>query len=98
MSAQAAVSKQTTQVAQQSGVLAKLIMFSVTLAVAPLSSYFLSEKYLWNGNSTYAAITAIVAANLVLVLYIIMSVMEERAATPTPITPSAPPPESKKTR
>lgn len=32
------------------------------------------------GNSTYAAITAIVAANVVLVAYIISSVREENAA------------------
>ena len=83
-------------------ILAKLLIFSITLAVAPLSSYFLSEKYLWNGmlhtppltlgryltlrvlgNSTFAAITAIVAANIVLVVYIIMSVLEEKAATST---------------
>ena len=35
------------------------------------------------GNSTFAAITAIVAANIVLVVYIIMSVLEEKAATST---------------
>lgn len=32
------------------GVLAKLLIFSFSLAVVPLSSYFLSEKYIWNGT------------------------------------------------
>jgi len=81
-----------------SGVLAKLIIFSVSLGVLPLGSYFLSLKYLWNGkfeahffrnyvvhrsllcteNSTFAAITAVVAANIVLVAYIISAVLEDK--------------------
>lgn len=32
------------------GVLAKLIAFSVSLAVVPITSYFVSEKYVWNGT------------------------------------------------
>ena len=48
------------------------------------------------GNATYAAITAIVAANGVLVAYIIMSVMEDsQSQTPTKEKPQE---ESKKTR
>lgn len=90
-------------------VLVKLVIFSLALGIAPLSSYFASEKYLWNGrshssgdftfwhlhagNSTYAAVTAIVAANIVLVAYIVMSVMEENRATR-----AAQVPDSKKTR
>lgn len=85
------------------GTLAKLIVFSVSLAVAPLATYFGSEKYLWNGacttllqrvmlfirltmiagNSTYAAISAVVAANVVLVSYIITSVMDDTSANET---------------
>jgi hypothetical protein len=76
------------------GVLVKLIIFSVTLGVLPIGSYFLSLEYVWKGtyrrylatqmltacigNSTFAAITAIVAANLVLVAYIITAVREDR--------------------
>ncbi|KAA1466219.1 hypothetical protein DENSPDRAFT_830988 [Dentipellis sp. KUC8613] len=60
------------------GVLIKLIIFSLSLGILPLGSYFVSEKYLWNGNSIYSAITAIVAANLVLVSYIVLSLMEDR--------------------
>lgn len=98
-----------------SGALPKLITFSVTLAIAPISSYFLSEKYIWNGqyanqlplskstraedwtgNPTYAAITAIVTANAVLIAYIIASIREDKQES-APITP-APLSESKKTK
>lgn len=34
--------------------LAKLLAFSIALGVVPLSSYFLSQKYLWNGSSPIA--------------------------------------------
>lgn len=98
-----------------SGVLAKLLIFSFSLAVVPLTSYFLSEKYIWNGmsclntvmnaaesifmgytgNSTFAAITAIVAANIVLVLYIIISVLEDKSATSQPPSSTT---ETKKTQ
>ncbi|KAG8898391.1 hypothetical protein FRB99_007461 [Tulasnella sp. 403] len=78
MSAQAAAAKVTDQVATQtSPVLAKLAIFTACLGLAPITTYFLSQKYLWDGNATYAAITAIVAANLVLIAYIISSVRED---------------------
>lgn len=75
----------------------KLVAFSISLAVAPLSTYFLSEKYVWDGthgppfakksehkhvlgNSTYAALSAVLAANLVLVAYIAASVRDDTTA------------------
>ncbi|EIM88558.1 uncharacterized protein STEHIDRAFT_54910, partial [Stereum hirsutum FP-91666 SS1] len=61
-----------------SGVLIKLVLFSASLGIVPISSYFLTDKYLWNGNSTYSAITAIVAANIVLVAYIVLSLLEDK--------------------
>ena len=77
--------------------LAKLIIFALSLGIVPISSYFLSRDYLWagaladafsfdwyaglhnvdTGNTIYAALTAIFAANLVLVLYIVGAVREE---------------------
>jgi uncharacterized membrane protein YjgN (DUF898 family) len=91
---------------RSTGVLFKLIIFSLSLGIVPITSYFASEKYIWNGaflgadlfhsarlspdllafigNSTFAAITAVVAANVVLVAYIISSVRDdqvERKAT-----------------
>jgi hypothetical protein len=77
MSNQAAVGKVASQTAQK-GVLVKLIIFSLSLAIVPITSYFVTEKYVWNGNSNYAAITAIFAANAVLVAYIITSLLDDR--------------------
>jgi len=53
-------------------------MYSLSLGIVPITLYFLSEKYVWNGNSNYAAITAIFAANAVLIAYIITSLQEDR--------------------
>ena len=47
------------------------------------------------GNSTYAAITSVAAANIVLVLYILFSVMEDRQDK---ITTAQTQPETKKER
>ncbi|KAF8192480.1 hypothetical protein BJ912DRAFT_1057843 [Pholiota molesta] len=85
MSEQSAMSQLNTDAAATGGVLAKLIAFSVSLGVIPIGSYFLSLNYLWNQNSTFAAITAVVAANIVLVAYIIASVLEDnRQSKPQP--------------
>ncbi|KAI0722867.1 hypothetical protein C8Q76DRAFT_793869 [Earliella scabrosa] len=78
MSEQAAPGKIIAkQAEQQGGVLTKLIIFALTLGIVPISSYFLSRDYFWDGNTTYAAVSAIASANVVLVAYIIESVREE---------------------
>ncbi|KAI9466821.1 hypothetical protein BJY52DRAFT_1110480, partial [Lactarius psammicola] len=61
------------------GVLLKLVIFSLSLGIVPIASYFASEKYIWDGNSTFAAITAIVAANIVLIAYIVSSLRDDQA-------------------
>ncbi|RXW21955.1 hypothetical protein EST38_g3893 [Candolleomyces aberdarensis] len=66
-----------------SGVLVKLIIFSVSLGIAPLAAYYGSLNYLWKGNSIYAAILAVVAANIILVLYIITAALEGGQAQPS---------------
>ena len=50
------------------------------------------------GNSTFAAITAIVAANAVLIAYIILSILEDKQTQRTPTRTSSTPLESKKER
>lgn len=60
----------------------KLIAFSVALGALPLTSYYASLKYLWPENTVYAAILAVVAANIVLVSYIIVAALEDRKAIP----------------
>ncbi|KAJ8523528.1 hypothetical protein ONZ45_g42 [Pleurotus djamor] len=73
----------------------KLAIFTLALGVLPLTSYFGSLHYVWEGNATYAAITAIVAANVVLVAYIITSVLEDQQSTPSSASSAQ---ETKKTR
>ncbi|KAF8493522.1 hypothetical protein JB92DRAFT_2999247 [Gautieria morchelliformis] len=82
MSEKVAGARLQTQAAQ-GAVLAKLIAFAVALAVVPIGGYFVSLWYLFNGNTTYSAITAIVAANIVLVSYIIVSIMEDASSDKT---------------
>ncbi|KAF8528765.1 hypothetical protein BU17DRAFT_79921 [Hysterangium stoloniferum] len=65
------------------GVLATLLAFAVALAVVPIGSYFISLWYLFDGNATYAAITAIVAANIVLVSYVVISMWEDSSSDKT---------------
>ncbi|KAF9482506.1 hypothetical protein BDN70DRAFT_991134 [Pholiota conissans] len=91
MSEQSAMSQLNTDTAAAGGVLAKLITFSVSLGVIPIGSYFLSLNYLWDQNSTFAAITAVVAANIVLVTYIIVSILEDkRQDKPQPLEKERP--------
>jgi len=79
MSARGVSAQVSTQTMEQgTGVLLKLVLFSLSLGIVPITSYFASEKYIWNGNSTFAAITAVVAANVVLVAYIVSSVRDDQ--------------------
>ncbi|KAG1732948.1 hypothetical protein EDB19DRAFT_1732166 [Suillus lakei] len=76
MSDQVVAAKASEHAASRAALM-KLLFFAATLAILPISSYFLTEKYVWSGNSNYAAITAICAANIVLIAYIVVSVMED---------------------
>ncbi|KAJ6515981.1 hypothetical protein C8R45DRAFT_958275 [Mycena sanguinolenta] len=78
--------------ADSNGQLAKLMFFTVSLGLVPITSYFGSLKYLWNGNATYSAFTAVAAANLILVAYIITAILDDKSTT------SSPPKETKKTQ
>ncbi|KAG2362061.1 hypothetical protein BDR07DRAFT_1358137 [Suillus spraguei] len=77
MSDQIAAAKASEQAASRAALI-KLVFFAATLIILPISSYFFTEKYVWSGNSNYAAITAICAANIVLIAYIVVSVMEDK--------------------
>jgi len=79
----------------QGGALFKLFAFSISLAVVPIASYFLSQKYVWAGDTTASALTAVFTANFILVAYIIVSVQEESKARATTTTATD---ETKKTR
>ncbi|KAG9317573.1 hypothetical protein JVU11DRAFT_1781 [Chiua virens] len=79
MSNQSIIASATDQAASRAA-LVKLLLFALTLAVLPISSYFISLTYIWEGNHIYAAITAVCAANLVLVAYIVLSLLEDKKA------------------
>ncbi|KAJ3552716.1 hypothetical protein NM688_g4008 [Phlebia brevispora] len=99
MSEQTKVANVTAQTAEQSGVLAKLLALTLSLAFAPITCYYISRDYVWSGNGTFAAITAVLAANLVLAVYIVLSMREERQSTEAsqPKSDSAAKVETKKT-
>lgn len=90
------------------------MVFSLSLGIVPLTSYYASLHFIWDGtitilrrakllvdsrysgNSTFAAITAVVAANLVLIVYIVLSILDDRQSHQSPSRIY--PPESKKER
>ncbi|EJD01447.1 uncharacterized protein FOMMEDRAFT_88895 [Fomitiporia mediterranea MF3/22] len=63
------------------GVLLRLIVFAISLAVVPLSTYYGTQRFVWKGDSTFAAISAVFVANVVLVAYIAISVYEDKQQT-----------------
>ncbi|KAG6335531.1 hypothetical protein ID866_3561 [Astraeus odoratus] len=77
MSGQATIA-QTTEQAVARAALIKLLFFAAALAILPITSYFVSSKYIWTGNVVYAAVTAVCVANIVLIAYIVLSVLEDR--------------------
>ncbi|BEJ12473.1 hypothetical protein CspHIS471_0209330 [Cutaneotrichosporon sp. HIS471] len=63
----------------QPRVLGKLITFALLMAVVPIGMYFSSLNWLYDGNTTYAALTAVVAANIVLASYVYLAFAEDAA-------------------
>lgn len=61
----------------QPAVLWKLIIFSILMAVVPIGTYFSSLHYLFDGSTTYAGIAAVIAANTVLVGYVVLAFRED---------------------
>ncbi|KAL1958900.1 hypothetical protein VTO42DRAFT_3453 [Malbranchea cinnamomea] len=60
-------------------VIYKLLAFTIAMICAPLATYFGTVNLLFKGNSTYAGATAAVAANVVLVAYIVAAFREDQA-------------------
>ena len=48
------------------------------MAFLPIGSYFLTVNTIFGGNSTYAGITAVVLANVVLIGYILVAYAEDK--------------------
>ncbi|KAI9635739.1 VMA21-like domain-containing protein [Dioszegia hungarica] len=82
-----ATGKMAPQQGVQPAVLYKLILFAILMAVVPIGTYFGSLNYMWNGSTTYSAISAVVTANIVLVGYVVVAFEEEAAYNTTPAPP-----------
>ncbi|KAJ9315260.1 hypothetical protein DTO271D3_4427 [Paecilomyces variotii] len=54
-------------------VIYKLLGFTAAMIVAPIGIYFLTVESIFRGNSTWAAISAAVTANIILVAYIVVA-------------------------
>lgn len=64
--------------AVSTSVVLKLLFFSAAMLILPLSAYYLSLEYLFGGYKTsYAAITAAITANLVVVGYVVVAFLED---------------------
>ncbi|KIR25984.1 hypothetical protein I309_05199 [Cryptococcus deuterogattii LA55] len=70
----------------QPAVLYKLILFVLLMAVVPIATYFGTLNYLWQGSTTWAAISAIAAANLILVGYVVVAFREDAASRTGPVS------------
>ncbi|KAJ3408039.1 hypothetical protein CcCBS67573_g02827 [Chytriomyces confervae] len=58
-------------------VLAKVAFFTVLMFTLPIGVYYATIDRLFAGESLYSAICAVVAANLVLVAYIVVAFLED---------------------
>ncbi|KAG9072208.1 vacuolar ATPase assembly integral membrane protein vma21 [Linnemannia hyalina] len=69
-----------------SSTLAKLAFFTVAMIVFPIATYFLTVDQYFGGNATYAGISAAVMANVILIAYVAVAVMEDSQAGPAPVS------------
>ncbi|EME43954.1 hypothetical protein DOTSEDRAFT_130630 [Dothistroma septosporum NZE10] len=60
-------------------VITKLLAFTFAMITFPISSYFLSVRYLFRGNSTYAGGFAALIANVVLIAYVVVAFADDKA-------------------
>ncbi|KAF9108745.1 vacuolar ATPase assembly integral membrane protein vma21 [Mortierella sp. AM989] len=66
--------------------LVKLAFFTVAMISFPIGTYFITIDRYFDGNATYAGISAAVVANLVLFAYVIVAVMEDSQASRPPVS------------
>ncbi|KAK1926109.1 VMA21-like domain-containing protein, partial [Papiliotrema laurentii] len=81
MSSRVASGKMAQPEGMQPAVLYKLVLFAILMAVVPIGTYFGTLSHLFNGNTTYSAISAVLAANVVLVGYVVVAFREEVASS-----------------
>ncbi|KAH7376457.1 hypothetical protein B0T11DRAFT_21193 [Plectosphaerella cucumerina] len=60
------------------GVIMKLLGFTLAMVVLPIGSYFATVDLLFKGNSTFAGGFAAIMANVVLVAYVIVAMKEDQ--------------------
>ncbi|KAF8242372.1 hypothetical protein K440DRAFT_565550 [Wilcoxina mikolae CBS 423.85] len=60
-------------------VIAKLLLFTLAMITAPLITYYISVTSVFVGNATVAGAFAAVAANVVLIAYVIVAMNEDDA-------------------
>ncbi|KAF9922364.1 vacuolar ATPase assembly integral membrane protein vma21 [Linnemannia zychae] len=65
---------------------AKLAFFTFAMIVLPIGTYFVSVDRYFEGNATYAGISAAVVANVILLAYVAVAVMEDSQAGPAPVS------------
>ncbi|OAD70023.1 hypothetical protein PHYBLDRAFT_94991, partial [Phycomyces blakesleeanus NRRL 1555(-)] len=58
-------------------VMTKLIGFSLAMFILPIMTFYTTVDRIFGGNTTYAAGSAAVVANVVLIGYIIVAFMED---------------------
>ena len=60
-------------------VIIKLLAFTFAMVVVPLGSFFFTRAYVFSGNSTYSGGFAALMANVVLVAYVIVAMLEDQS-------------------
>ncbi|KAG0224427.1 hypothetical protein B0O80DRAFT_282146 [Mortierella sp. GBAus27b] len=68
-------SPRTTNVATST--LVKLAFFTIAMIFFPIGTYFITVDRYFEGNATYAGISAAVMANVVLIGYVIAAILED---------------------
>ncbi|KAG0232481.1 vacuolar ATPase assembly integral membrane protein vma21 [Actinomortierella wolfii] len=65
--------------------IAKLAFFTVAMVAFPIGTYYLTLDRYFEGNATYAGISAAVMANVILFAYVFVAVMEDSKAGVSPV-------------
>ncbi|KAI1815324.1 hypothetical protein GGS20DRAFT_339670 [Poronia punctata] len=71
--------KSNTAPAVPMDVILKLLAFTFAMVVVPIGSYFLTVDNVFNGNATYAGGLAAILANVVLVGYVVVAMVEDQS-------------------
>ncbi|KAH8732744.1 hypothetical protein GQ44DRAFT_696356 [Phaeosphaeriaceae sp. PMI808] len=62
-----------------SSVIWKLMSFTFAMITLPISTYFFTVRFVFNGNATYAGGLAALMANVVLMAYVVMAFKDDQA-------------------